>query len=136
MKLLPSEVPWCPENYPDHAIILGLEERPPHDQEAYLLKEVELLKRLVQEASEGEIENANRMLADLPDEDQLGLPLDPMSDPRGPRALLTNPASEGSRLHEWKTDIEEALKDKPMSPEEAKDLVKEMSLESFLSPLR
>jgi len=136
MKLQPSEIAWAPENDPEHLIVLTAEESPPKNREQYLRKEVQLLERLVREAGPGELEDANqRLRLNLPEEEQTWLPPDGLADPRGPAALLQNPASLGSRLAEWKQAIAEAVGAKPMPPEEANELAEQLSLEAFLSPL-
>lgn len=137
MKLNPNEIAWAPEEKPELLIVLGLQESPPKSQDSYLRKLAELLSRLVKEASPSEVEEANRQLRlNLPEEEQLWLPADLLADPSCPQKLLLNPASLGSRLHEFKQEVRQAVGSKPMPPEEAFQVAEGLSLESFLSPLR
>ena len=96
---------------------------------------MEVLERLVSEASSGQLEYANSQLTNLPEEEQVWLPSEPMKNKEGPKALLTNPASLGSRLWEWKQGIDGIWKKSPMPARELAEELEAMSLESFLGQL-
>lgn len=136
MKLNDSEIVLVPKGQPDLLLVIGKDHKIPKNQEMFLLKSADLLSRLVQEASPGEIKDANRRLQEnLPEEEQVWLPLDLLDDPKTPRALMMNPASEGGRLHEWKVAVEELMSGKlELIPQpEARQLAEELNLETFLS---
>lgn len=136
MHLKDTEIVWIPKDQPDLLLVMNKGHKPPRDQEMFLLKSADLLARLVREASPAEIEDANRRLREnLPEEEQTWLPPDLLDDPATPRALFNNPASLGSRLHEWKETVEEAMSGNlELIPQpEARPMAEELSLESYLS---
>lgn len=134
MKLQPSERAWAPRNNPDLLLVLPSGHQPAKDRDLFLMEQADLLSRLVKEASPEEIAEANNQLRDrLPPEEKLWLPLNLLENPRTPRALMGNPASEGSRLHEWKAEARQARMDEPMEQVEADKLASSLNLETFLS---
>ena len=121
---------------PDLLLVLKKGQRPPKNREEFLQESANLLQRLTEEASPGEIADANRRLEmNLPEEEQLGLPPGLLNNPKTARALMTNPASEGSNLHSWKVQAGETLESnpEPMSEQMANQMASELSLESCLS---
>jgi hypothetical protein len=136
MKLNPEERAWSPADHPEYLIILRKDQQPPTSRDLYLFKVEDLLIRLAKEANEEEIENANGMMQNLPDEEQLWLPTEPWGKPeKTAHGLMFNPASEGSNLHDWKWTLRDLLEE-PLQPMEAKELAEELeglSLESCLS---
>ena len=131
MRLMPGDQPWAPENKPDY-----LCPRQPRNKEGFLLQQADLLRRLVQEANPQEVKEANNRLRDnLPQSFLLWQPLDLLDDPHGPHQLFLNPAELGSKLEEWKSDVPEALKLPPMSPQEAAQHLQDLSLDSYLDRL-
>lgn len=137
MQLNESEIVLVPKGNESLLLVIGKGHKVPRGREIFLLKTAEMFSRLVQEASPAEIEDANNRIRDnLPDEEQTWLPPGLLDDPKTPRALMMNPASEGSNLHEWKTAVRDALAegDLELMPQpEARELAKELNLEVFLS---
>lgn len=135
MKLTSNDKVWCPAEHPEYLCVLKPNQNPPKSAELLLVEQVILLRRLVKEANEGEIRNANRMLDNLPEENWINLPLKQFNDPRTANVLLVMPAEINGLLAEWKAGMEEAVKLPPMSEKEATEEAESLSLESFLSKL-
>ena len=137
MKLTAQEYAWMPKDEPDLMLILRKGQKVPSSRAVYLAEATFLLKRLVAEANESEIREANNLLADgLQAEEQMGLPLGLLDDPQTPGLLMNGPAVLGSPLHEWKESVREAMENPNLElapPEEANAEAEELSLESFLS---
>ena len=136
MNLTDNDRPWAPEDQPDYLCVLRAHQLPPVKREDFLLCQANLLRRLVAEASEGEIEDANRRLRfNLPTEFLDFLPGKLVNDPRCPDQMMFNPAVLGSPLHEWKVGWNDLANGPVMPLEEAREMAEELSLESFLSRL-
>lgn len=108
-------------------------QNPPKTAELLLLEQVKLLKRLVAEANEGEIQDANRRLElNLQQEELVNLPGDLLDDPKTPNVLLVMPAALNYPLADWKAGMEDAIKLPPMPEIEAREEAENLSLESFI----
>ena len=100
MKLKPDEQPWCPERHPEYLCLLTKRLSPPKSLDAFLLRQSELLRRLMAEADDPAKQEGNRQLRQLLPEEALDfLPHDLLMNPRTPNSLMFNPMVEGSRLH-------------------------------------
>ena len=136
MKLNNDEKPYAPQGMPEYLCILKNNQSPPADKEAMLLSQVELLRRLTREATEGELMDGNRRLEqNLQQEELQNLPAGKLKNPKTPLALLTQPAVMGTPLADWKWGMDEAQSHPPMPEPEARQEAEELSLESFLSRL-
>jgi hypothetical protein len=135
MQLQPTEIAWAPAEQPEYLTYYLLAQGPPRSAEELLALQVGMLQRLRREASEKELEQANRQLDnDLPQEALNFLPGKLLEDPKAPAYLLNNPAAEGGPLHQWKAGLKEAVKARQLMPQpEAAQLLAEESLESFLA---
>ena len=131
MKLKESERVWMSQDQ-EYLMVLPEGHRPPEGLEFRLGNQVNLLQRLVAEAGEGEVEEANRSLVNNLNEAQLlWLPPGMLKEKGGAASLLRNPQEPGSRLSEWKKELKTVEFDLMPNQEEAKSL----DLESFLSLL-
>ena len=136
MKMNADDKIWAPKDRPEYLCVLGGVRQPPASQSDFLSLQAQLLGRLWDRANEGEREAGNlRLQNNLEPEALDALPSRLLQDRRTCRALMENPALEGSPLHEWKRDFEEVAKLPPMSPQEAKQEAESLSLESFLARL-
>ena len=59
MKLLPDDQVWCPVDHPEYLCLLRPSQKPPVKLDDFLLRQVDLLERLLADASEGEKKAAN-----------------------------------------------------------------------------
>jgi hypothetical protein len=133
MKLTDNDKPWCPVDKPQYLCLLKPGQQPPKSAESLWLEQAELLERLVKEANEDEIENANRIVDDNQTAEMLiNLPLKKFNDPRMPRVLLGQTSEPGSIFGDWKEGLAEAVKLPPMSEKEATEEAESLTLESFL----
>jgi len=136
MKLNADDKPWAPQDRPDYLCLLKPGQPPPASDQQFLQLQARLLLRLWNQANRGEKENANLMFQNnLAPEVLDALPSGLFLNPRTCRQLFDNPALEGSRLHEWKWEFEEAAKLPPMPDREAREEAEQLSLESFLGRL-
>lgn len=136
MQLTGRDKPWAPAEKPDYLCLLRQDQGPPANREAFLDNQVYLLRRLLEQANQGELAAANRQLEQgLPEEFLMSLPTDLLANPQTPRCLLENPAQEGGQLHQWKVGADEALKGPAMDQVEVWEEARGLSLESFLSRL-
>lgn len=136
MKLNDNDKPWCPENLENYLCVLRQEQRPPRDLETFLHRQEELLRRLVAQATEEELDLAGeRIRQDLPQEEQMLLQPGLFRDPTTPSYLLWHTANWGTARHEWMEDVPSALARPAMSAGEARQLAEGLSLESFLDRL-
>lgn len=136
MNLKPTDQIFAPADHPEYLLAMPERQKWPHNQESFLLAASTMLDKLVAEATEGEIEDANNRLKDhLALEAQLGLPGKLLKDPWFPTRLFLNPMVEGSPLHEWKVGAEDVLNSPQMPLEEAKALLAEEDLSTFLDRL-
>lgn len=136
MILKPNERAWAPADKPDWLIILRDGQEPPKTREQFLLKSKDLLERLVQEATPGQIEAMNDRLRDsMPKEEYIGLPSGLLDNPQTPAALMFNPESDGHLNHQWKSEIEDLLTSDQMEQEAANKEADQLTLESFLGRL-
>jgi hypothetical protein len=130
---------WMPEDKPEYLSLhrSGSKTGRQETKDQFLLDQAELLRMLVAEASPGEIGDANRRIQDgLPENGAEHLPSGLLNNPATPQALIwTYPAEPGSMLADWRDGIMEALEAPEASPEDLKDEVSNLSLESFLCRL-
>jgi len=133
MKFNNDETWWAPEGHMEYLCALKRTQNPPKTAELLLLEQVKLLKRLVAEANEGEIQDANRRLElNLQQEELVNLPGDLLDDPKTPNVLLVMPAALNYPLADWKAGMEDAIKLPPMPEIEAREEAENLSLESFI----
>lgn len=136
MQLNDNERLWAPMNHPEYLCLLRNQQQPPQDQEQFLLRQADLLERLLEEADEGEKEACNRQLVDNLQPEFLDfLPTGLLMNPRTPSYLLNNPAVEGSPLHRWKAGFRDFKSLPPHPKAELLELAEGLSLESWLSRL-
>ena len=136
MKLTDNDQVWVAANQEEYLLVMNKGRSLPRTQEVFLLDQVNLLSRLVAEASDREVAEANRRLEDdLPSEESLWLPTEGFRDPTTPRALMFNPASLGSRLALWKQRWAAARR-MPFLPDPvARKVVEQEHLLSYLDNL-
>jgi hypothetical protein len=133
MRLRKHDRPWAPLDQPDYLCILRPGYQSPRNREVFLMEQADLLRRLVAQANQGEIKDANRRLKDnLPWEFLTCLPDGLFDDPKTLHSLMFNPASEGGNLHDWKTGVDDLLTIPSMPDREAWDLAVELCLEVYL----
>ena len=136
MQLKHDEMAWMPQDQENYLTVLRKGSVQPLSRDQFLNLQVAMLARLVQEADEAEIQEANRRLRDnLPPSFLDSLPNGLFANDQTPRALMFNPAELESPIHEWKQEAADALKTQSATPEEAKALAESLTLESFLSRL-
>jgi hypothetical protein len=134
MNLNQDDKVWIPEDQEQYLLVYRGSF--PKTRELFLIAQANLLKRLVEEASPEEIEDANRRLRlNLEQEVLIQLPGKLLNDPSCPSRLMLNPMSEGSPMHEWKSEIRDAM-DLPSIPQsEVTQEAESLNLEVFLSRL-
>lgn len=133
MTLQPNEKAWCPEDQEQYLCILRPGQRPPQNRKELAALQEQLAMRLQEEANEGELREADRMLENnLPVEYLNNLPGPAAKYPHLAACLARLPAPEGTRLHEWKVEMEEAVTRQPMTNDEARELAEELTLEGWL----
>ncbi len=138
MTLQPADQVWCPVIHsPDYLSLLRQGQRPPSKAEDFLRLQVDLLNRLVSEASQQEVEEANRRLdRDLPQELLSFLPTALLTNPQTPKLLLLdNPVSYGTPLHQWLEGFNRVLRSPLLPQAEARQVALDLSLEAYLNRL-
>lgn len=136
MKLKESDQVWVPADLDQYLLVLPKGEAMARDPDLFLQDQARLLRRLVAEASDTEIDQANlRLSENLPQSESLWLPSDLLRNPATPGGLMGNPAELGSQLHQWKEGVAAALKMPSLPAAQARKLAEGLSLESFLSRL-
>ena len=135
MHLTANDIPWAPQDCPDYLCLLGPNQAPPKSRDQFLYLQLQLLRRLIEGANDKEIRGANTRLENNLTVDQLNSLPGGLAHPLTPQALIFNPAPVDSRLYEWREEIEERLALPPMGPEDLREEVEGLSLESFLSRL-
>ena len=134
--LLNNRKPWAPEDRPNYLCLLSSSQHSPKNREEFLLCQSTLLSLLIDQANEGEIDDANNRLEDsLEQEFLISLPDQLLRSPSMTYLLMFNPAIEGSPLDEWKTDLYDLLDLPPMPEEQALEEAKLLDLESYLGRL-
>jgi len=130
---------WMPDSQPDYLSIVRTASKTGRQEtkDQFLLDQAELLRMLVAEASPGEIKAANNRIEDnLPEQGWQNLPSGLLDNPQTPLVLIwTYPAEPGTTLADWRDGILDALEAPDASPEELKEEVSGLSLESFLCRL-
>jgi len=136
MKLTPDDQAWCPAERPEYLCLLRRDQKPPVEEDEFLLLQLNLLNRLLKESSEEEKGAANRRLEhDLPAEAKVFLPSDLLMNPQTPHYLLFNPQVEGSPAHRWQAGFLD-LRNPPLMPQqEALALAKDLCLNGFINRL-
>jgi hypothetical protein len=95
-----------------------------------------LLRRLAGEASQQEVEAANRQLeSSLTPEELQNLPLMLLHDPKTANVLLVQPAEINGRLASWKRGMQTALSLPQMPQADAMKELAGLTLESFLGQI-
>jgi len=139
MKSVAQAKFWMPEDKPEYLSLVRSNSKTgrPDTKDQFLLDQAELLRMLVAEANEEEIEDANRRIQyGLPEYGADYLPNGLLNNPQTPLALIwTYPAEPGATLADWRDGIMDALEAPDASPEELKEEVSGLSLESYLSRL-
>ncbi len=136
MKLRQNERVWAPAEHPEYLCLLIGKQQPPKTQEEFLLRQTQVLRRLLEEASPGEIKEANRKLQDeFPPEMLEFLPTDLLPNPRTVNYLLFNPMSEGTKIHQWKWGVLDLLDSPPMPEAEALEEARTLDWEVYLDNL-
>jgi hypothetical protein len=134
MNLNQDDKMWMPEDQEQYLLVYR--GTFPTTRELFLMKQADLLTRLVEEASPEEIEDANQRLRSNLEQEVLNhLPLNLLSDPDCPNRLMLNPMSEGSPMHEWKSEIRDAMELPSVPQPEVRREAEELNLEVFLSRL-
>ena len=134
MELNVHQKPWMSADQ-KYLAILWIDRQPliPTNREQMLLDQSSLLEQLIEQASPGEVQEANLQLQDgLPQTMLDFLPQNLLEDPETPVRIMMNPAEEGTNFQEWKAGLQEALEGNPATPEETKQVFKELTLGSYL----
>lgn len=120
MKLNASDTVWAPHDQPQYLLVLRHGEAIPQNANQFLAIHERMLERLKEDSNEDEIELANYTLRHyLESEVRDWLPTDLFDNPQTLGLLMRLPLAEGSPFHEWKTSVEEALREPRMPDNEA-----------------
>lgn len=119
--------PWMPAGGEQYLTLF-----PPKTVDGFLAHQAQMLKNLMAEASEKEVEAAARYLKDnLPT--NLATSLPEPDAPEFPTALFSaRNADQGGTLADWINGIPTALKQKAAKPAESQSELSSLTLESFL----
>ena len=136
MKLNANETLWAPRNQPRYLLVLPRNQRPPRTRQEFLDLHAALLARLVDEAEDRELEEAGTHLENNLEPEVLDwLPDQRFKDPKTAPLLHSLPLVEGSPLHEWKTEVDAALREPAMPEEEAQREVESLTLPGRLNQM-
>lgn len=107
----------------------------PKTAEAFLDDQVEILKRLVKEASKEEVEQANRLLEDnLPMHAKAALPMAGLEDQEiQEQVLLVGLTDPTEGLEQWRAAIPKMIKEPSETKREAQAMGESLTLYHFLS---
>ena len=93
MLLTDKDKVWCPADQPEYLCLYPHGSNAPNNPERLLDLQVQLLRRLLDQASPGEIQAQQRRLQEqLPEEFLYQLPVNLLLDQRFPDYLLRNPS--------------------------------------------
>ncbi len=139
MKTVAQMKFWMPEDRPDYLSLVRPASKTGRQEtkDQFLLDQATLLRILVAEASPGEIKATNNRIEDsLAEQGSQNLPSGLLNNPQTPEALIwTYPAEPGTTLADWRDGITDALESPAANPEDLKEEVSGLSLESFLCRL-
>ncbi len=134
VKLNANDMIWAPMNE-RYLLVLPQGATEPRTRNQFLAANARMLNRLVEEAGEEEIQEANRRLENLEAEVLDWLPPELLNNPQTPRILADLQLVEGSPLHEWKMGVDDALESPRMLETEARQIAQEMTLPSRISQM-
>lgn len=136
MKLNANDRLWAPMDKPRHLLVIPQGAPEPQTRAQFLAANIQLLQRLRDQASEEEIQEANRLLVDNLEPEVLDwLPQELLNNPKTAELLTSLQLVEGSPLHEWKMDVDTALSDPRMPETEAMEEAHYLTLVSRISQM-
>jgi hypothetical protein len=135
MKLNTNDRLWAPMDKPRYLLVLPQGTPEPQTRAQFLAANVQMLHRLVDEAGEEEIDEANCRLENLEPEVLDWLPRELLRNHQTPELLTSLQLVEGSPLHEWKKDVDEALSDPRMPETEAMEEAQYLTLAGRISQM-
>ena len=128
MKLNANDKIWAPVDNPRYLLVIP-EGRPvPQNRNQFLAANLQMLQRLLEEAGEEEIQEANQVLRQLETEVLDWMPDKLLNDPRTLELLTDLTPVDGSPLKEWKAGVEAALKEPRMLETEARQEAETLTL--------
>ena len=128
MKLNANDRLWAPMDKPRHLLVIPQGMPKPQTRAQFLAANVQMLQRLREEAGEEEMTEANRVLERLEPEVLDWLPQELLNNRQTPELLSSLQLVEGSPLHEWVVEAEDALQAPPMPQAEMRKLAEELTL--------
>jgi hypothetical protein len=135
MKLNTNDRLWAPMDKPRHLLVIPQGTPEPQTLAQFKALNAQLLQRLREEAGPEEMEEANRALDQLEPEVRDWLPEGLFRNRQTPELLSSLQLVEGSPLHQWAVEAEDALQAPQMPQAEAHRAVESLTLPSRVAQM-